>query len=136
MKRDQATQAADKAQQSASGALDKAKEAAVHTGEAISCAAQAAGDVVAKKAEDATAAVGRGMETLGEKVREKGPHDGMLGTASEKVADALERGGRYVEEKNLSGMADDLGEVIKKNPIPALLIGVGVGFLLGRALRS
>ena len=27
-------------------------------------------------------------------------------------------------------------EMIKRNPIPAVLIGVGLGFLLGRSLRS
>jgi len=158
IKKEQATQAADKAQQETSGAFDKAKEAAVHTGEAISAgasavgqkakeaavhtgeaisaAASAVGQTVAHKAEDATAAVGSGMKSLGETVRDKGPHDGMMGKATDTVADALEKSGRYVEEKNLSGMADDLGNVIRKNPIPALLIGVGVGFLLGRALRS
>jgi hypothetical protein len=27
-------------------------------------------------------------------------------------------------------------EMIKRNPIPAVLVGVGLGFLLGRTLRS
>ncbi len=33
-------------------------------------------------------------------------------------------------------MADDFTEVIKKNPIPAVLIAAGLGFLIGRSLRS
>jgi hypothetical protein len=33
-------------------------------------------------------------------------------------------------------MTGDLGNLIKNHPIPAVLIGIGVGYLLGRALRS
>jgi hypothetical protein len=48
----------------------------------------------------------------------------------------MEQAGHYVEEKGLSGMTGDLGNLIKNHPIPAVLIGIGVGYLLGRALRS
>jgi ElaB/YqjD/DUF883 family membrane-anchored ribosome-binding protein len=41
-----------------------------------------------------------------------------------------------VEEKNLSGMVDDVSGLIKRNPVPAVLIGLGIGFLIGRALSS
>jgi ElaB/YqjD/DUF883 family membrane-anchored ribosome-binding protein len=33
-------------------------------------------------------------------------------------------------------MVEDVGGLIKRNPIPAVLIGLGVGFLIGRALSS
>jgi hypothetical protein len=33
-------------------------------------------------------------------------------------------------------MMDDLTDVIRRNPVPAVLIGLGLGFLLGRMLRS
>jgi len=127
-----AANAYDKVKEGASTAVDKAREAASHTGEALSSAASAVG----RKAEDATSAVGRGMESLAGTVRDRGPDDGMLGRATRTVADALDSSGRYLEEKNLSGMADDMTKLIKNNPIPALLVGVGLGFLLGRALRS
>jgi len=54
----------------------------------------------------------------------------MLGTAGEKVAEGLEAGGRYLEEKGLSGIGDDLAGLIKRNPIPAVLIGIGIGYLI------
>jgi hypothetical protein len=60
----------------------------------------------------------------------------MLGRASEAVASTLESGGSYLEDKHLSGMADDVTQMIRRNPIPAVLIGVGLGFLIGRTLRS
>jgi ElaB/YqjD/DUF883 family membrane-anchored ribosome-binding protein len=33
-------------------------------------------------------------------------------------------------------MADDVTEMIRKNPIPAVLVGIGIGFLLGQLTRS
>jgi hypothetical protein len=56
----------------------------------------------------------------------------MLGSAKSAVADALDHTGGYVSQEGLSGMADDLSGLIRKNPIPALLIGIGVGYLLAR----
>jgi hypothetical protein len=60
----------------------------------------------------------------------------MLGSATDAVASGMEQAGHYVEEKGLSGMTGDLGNMIKSHPIPAVLIGIGVGYLLGRAMRS
>jgi hypothetical protein len=33
-------------------------------------------------------------------------------------------------------MMEDVTGLIRRNPIPALLLGLGVGFLIGRALSS
>jgi len=122
----------DAASQTASNVGDKLKDAASQTGQAVTHAAEAAGH----KAEQATASVGSGMQSLADTVRERGPESGVFGRANDAVASALDSTGRYIEDKNLSGMVNDLSGVIKNNPIPALLIGLGVGFLLGRAMRS
>jgi hypothetical protein len=60
----------------------------------------------------------------------------MLGTATRTVADGLEGAGKYLEDKNLTGMMDDMTGLIKRNPVPAVLLGLGIGFLVGRALSS
>jgi ElaB/YqjD/DUF883 family membrane-anchored ribosome-binding protein len=91
---------------------------------------------VGQKAEQATAAVGSGMRSLADTVRHQGPDSGMLGSAKQTVAETLDETGKYIEEKNLKGMVDDVSGLIKRNPLPAVLIGLGIGFLLGRALRS
>jgi len=87
-------------------------------------------------ASSATSSVGSGMESLGEQIREHGPGSGMLGKATEGVAGALEDSGRYLQQANFSDMAEDFTNLIRRNPIPALLAGVGLGFLLAKALRS
>jgi ElaB/YqjD/DUF883 family membrane-anchored ribosome-binding protein len=139
---DTARAAGQKAQDFAQAAGQKAQEFAHAAGQKVQEAAAAAGHkaqdaaaTVGHKAEDATAAVGRGLETAADKVREKLPHEGMLGRASEAVADTLGRTGRYIEERNIRGIANDVTEVIRRNPIPAVLVAVGLGFLLGRTLR-
>jgi ElaB/YqjD/DUF883 family membrane-anchored ribosome-binding protein len=152
--KDQASQAMDKGREAASHAADAASHAASAVGQkaqdlassvahkaqdAASSVAHKAQDLasnVGQKAEDATSAVGQGMHGVADKVREYGPSEGMLGSASRAVADTVDSAGRYLEDKNLSGMMDDVTGLIRRNPIPALLLGLGVGFLIGRALSS
>jgi len=122
----------DKAKDVASDAADKAGELAAAAKENISTAATAVGD----KAEQGVAALGSGMESLAGIIREHAPSSGAMRTASTKVAGALETGGRYLKEEGLSGMADDMARAIRRNPIPAVLIGIGIGFLLARSTRS
>jgi hypothetical protein len=114
------THMVDKAKEIASGAVDRTKEL---------------GRQAADAADSATAKVGSGIERMADKLRDKGPHEGMLGTATSKVADTIQASGRYLREEGLSGMMDDVTDIIKRNPIPALLVGVGLGYLLAHAMR-
>jgi hypothetical protein len=120
-------QAAGAATAALETARDYASQAGKKAGEAAS--------YVGQKAEDAASAVGTGMKSLAGTIRESAPREGMLGSAGSAVASTLESGGRYLEEHGLSGIGEDLTEVIRRNPIPALLIGIGVGFLIARATR-
>jgi ElaB/YqjD/DUF883 family membrane-anchored ribosome-binding protein len=121
--------AMQQAKETASNLADKARDAASTVGNRMSDAAHYAG----QKAEDATSAAGGGLKTLASQVRQRAPHEGMLGQASEGVASALDRTGDYLREQGLSGMAADFTGLVRRNPIPALLIGVAVGFLIARA---
>jgi hypothetical protein len=107
---------------------EKAKEAASHLASQASDVASSVG----QRAEDATSSLGSRMQSLAGTLREKTPNEGMMGKASSAVADTLESGGHYLEEQGLRGMAEDVTELIRKNPIPAVLIGIGFGFLLAR----
>jgi hypothetical protein len=59
-----------------------------------------------------------------------------MGTVADRTARGLEDAGRYLQEEGLSGMADDFTDLIRRNPIPAVLIGIGLGFMIARACRS
>jgi len=130
--KDVASQAYDKAKDVASQAYDKAKESASSVGEMVSGAASSVG----KKAEDLTASAGSSIRQFGDTLSQKAPHEGMLGNASQTVANTLRDSGKYIEEAGLSGMTEDVTELIRRNPFPAVLVGLGIGFLIGRALRS
>jgi len=122
----------DKAKDVASQAGDKMKQGAAAVGDAVSSAASNAG----KTAEKWTASAGVGIKHLGETIEEKGPRDGMLGSATRAVASTLEDTGKYIEEEGLSGMMDDVTNVVRRHPLPAVLVGIGIGFLIGRTLGS
>lgn len=122
---DQAKDKLNKAGQVGTEAADKAKEAFMATGAAVGEAVDAG-----------ASAVGGGMKSLAGTIQKQGPQDGMFGDATSTVAKTLEQGGKYLQKEGLTGMADDIGEMIKKNPIPAVLVGVGIGFLLGQLIRS
>jgi hypothetical protein len=129
-------EAADKAiehgKDLAADAAAKARDVAGSLADAGRSAARSAGQA----ADSATARAGEKIESLAGTVREYGPHAGVMGSATETVAQGLERGGRYLEDQGLSGLADDLTEMVKRNPIPALLFGIGLGFVLARLTSS
>jgi hypothetical protein len=94
------------------------------------------GTFMEAKAEQATQAVGAGMESLGAAIHAHEPKEGVLHNAGEAVAAKLEGGGQYLESHGLKGVGEDLTNLIRKNPVPALLVGAGVGFLVARMLKG
>jgi len=108
-------------QQAAAAAMDKAHELASNAG---------------KKVDQATSALGERAQSAASALRERGPSDGMLGNASGMVADSLDNAGRYLQEEGIVGMAEDVTELIRRNPIPAMLVGVGIGYMLAKLFRS
>jgi hypothetical protein len=118
----------NKAENAAPSMVDRAKDAASSVAHSVG----EAGSDVGEKAKRATSAVGGGMKSLAGTIRENAPHQGVLGTASSSVADTLDKGGRYLQEEGLSGIGGEVTNFIRRNPIPAVLVGIGVGFLLAK----
>jgi len=138
--RDSGTGVADRAKDMATGVADKARDVASNVADRARDAASTAADTArewastaGQRAEGALGAVAGGMSSLAGTVRENLPHEGMIGGASEYVADALESGGRYLQQEGFRGMADDMTNLIRRNPIPALLVGIGIGYLIARS---
>ena len=124
-----ATSAAENVRNAAGYMADHAKDAANTASKQVANA----GTYLDTKAEEATAALSGGLKAAGDALRQSGPHDGRLGQASSAVAQTLSDTGAYLEREGLQGIGNDLTCLIKRNPIPALLIGVGLGFLVARA---
>jgi hypothetical protein len=127
-----ASSAVDKAKDTAQSLAEKASDMASNVGHKVGEAATAVGH----GADRAVQSAGSGMQSFADTVRDRGPQSGMLGGATSAVADTLDSAGEYLESHGLSGIAEDITNLVRRNPIPALLIGIGVGFLLARATRS
>jgi ElaB/YqjD/DUF883 family membrane-anchored ribosome-binding protein len=130
--KDAAQSMTDRAKDAAHNISDKAKDAA----QSVADRARDAASNLGSRAEDATHRVGKGMESLAGTIREKLPNQGVLGAAGSSVASSLESSGRYLEEEGISGMAEDVTQLIRRNPVPAVLVGIALGFLIARITSS
>lgn len=115
-----ASQAGEKVQQATSAAMSKAHEMA---------------SAASRRVDEATAALGERVRSAGGSLRDRGPREGMLGSATGAVAGSLESTGRYIQEEGVLGMFEDVTGLIRRNPIPAMLVGVGIGFMLAKMMR-
>ncbi len=136
------------------GVADKAREAVANVGEAASRAVTTAGEMaseagcavgsmtsqaacdVGRKADDLTASAGAGIKGLGDRLSHNAPHSGMVGNASQAVAKSVHDGGQYMQDAKLSGMVEDVAQMIRRNPFPAVFIAIGLGWFVARKMRS
>ena len=140
---DKAKEVADKAKQTAASVGELASDAASAVGamasqaacDAGSMASQAACDV-GKKADNLTASAGVGIQQWGDRLSKNAPHEGVLGSASQAFAKTIKDGGEYLEDAKLSGITEDIAQLVRRNPIPAVLIALGLGWFAAHKLRS
>lgn len=118
----------NRAQEAASGVAQKAQE----TGSNIAQRAQDFASGAAQKTQDAMSTVGEQISSFAGTIRERVPHEGMLGTAASTVADSLEAGGQYLQEHDLNDLTQELNHLVRRYPWQSLLAGLGVGFLIGQ----
>ena len=124
-------------------AVNKAKEAAASAGEVASHATSAVGAMasraacdIGKEADHLAASAGTCIEGLGDRLSKNAPHSGILGNTSQAVAGAVREGGEYLQSAKLSGMTEDVAHLVRRNPIPAVLIAIGLGWFVGRNLKT
>jgi len=118
----------DKAKNLTDATVEKVEDAAG----VVAKTARDAVSSVGHQADRATHAVGSGMESMGQTLRERMPNKGVLGAATSSVAGGLETGGKYLEDEGIKGIADDVTNLIRRNPFPAMLIGVALGYAIAR----
>jgi ElaB/YqjD/DUF883 family membrane-anchored ribosome-binding protein len=120
----------DKARSAASNVADKARSAASNVADKARSTAADLGD----KADDALSSVGQTMTSLAGQLREKAPHEGMIGNAASTVADNLQAGGRYLQEHHMGDIGEEATQIIRRHPVPSLFFAFGIGCLLGLSL--
>ena len=125
------------------GAADKAREAAANVGEAASRAITTAGEMasqvacnVGHTADELSVSAGAGIKGFGDTLSHNAPHSGMMGSATQAVAKSVHDGGQYMQDAKLSGMVEDVAQMIRRNPFPAVFIAIGLGWFVARKMRS
>jgi len=89
-----------------------------------------------RRADEAAVAAGRRLEAAAESLRHHSPSSGILADVSQQIVSTLDSSGRYLEEHGVSGVAEDLTQTMRRHPIPALFVALGLGFVLARATSA
>ncbi len=117
-------------------AADSAKEAAASVGDMAHHAVAAVGAMASQAADELTSSAGVGIQGLGDRLGKIAPQTGVLGSASQAVAQTVTDGGKYIEDAKLSGITENIAQLIRRHPIPAVLIGIGLGWFACRKLKG
>ena len=97
--------------------------------------AQELGATAVTKAGEAATVVGEKMGSLANVIRDNAPREGAVATAATTVVDGLESASSYLQEKKFDDVAQDVTALVRAYPLQSLLLGVGLGYLLGRRTR-
>jgi len=117
-------------------AMNCAGEMAGHAASALGSMAGQAASGVGHRADDLAANAGAGLHQLGERIGHNAPHAGMFGQASQAFAHSVQDSGDYLKQAKLSGMTEDVADLVRRNPLPSILIAISVGWFLARRLGS
>jgi len=112
--------------------MDQARQMASDVG----AKARDLGQSAKEQMEAGASALSSGIRNVASSLRENAPREGMMGTAASRLADTLERGGSYLEQEGVNGLLEDVGTLIRRNPVPAVCIGIGLGFMFAHMVRS
>ena len=80
-----------------------------------------------------------GSTGMGESSSNGTPASGIrakLDTARTKVMDGASAATDWVKQADLEGIKSGIEQQVRTNPVRSLLVAVGVGYLLGRAMRG
>jgi hypothetical protein len=113
--------------------LESGQEPAKEAAKGMLSQAEHLAGTVKDKANAAVVGVGEKMSGMAESLREHSP--ASLAPYTEKAAAGLEQAGSYLQRGTIGGIVDDLSDVIRRHPVPAMLTGVALGFMLARKLR-
>ena len=120
----------------ATDAVASVGEMANHAACAVGSMAKQAACDVGQKADDLTAKAGGRIEQMGHALGERLPHEGVVGQASQAVAQTIQQGGQYMEDAKLSGAAANLKDLIRRYPVESTLAGLAAGYLVARLMKK
>lgn len=111
-------------QEPAGGAINKAKEAAASVAHSLSEADVRAG---VNKAKEMATSVAHSVSDAATYVGQKAD------SVTRRAGETLETTGHHLREDGLQSITADITALVRRNPIPALLVGFGLGYLLAHS---
>jgi hypothetical protein len=84
------------------------------------------------KVNGATKTVGETMSALAGTIRANASQEGTLSSAAQTMANQLDTAGSYLQDKTFEGIGQDVTELIRRYPLQAVLVGLGLGYLFSR----
>ena len=85
-----------------------------------------------KKLDKAAAVAGEKLGSAAEFLRQKAPQEGRIATAATAVAKRLAKTGSYLQEQAFSGATKEVEGLIRRYPVQAVLLTLGVVYVLAR----
>jgi len=129
------------AENAATATLEKTKEAAASGMESAEKTMHNAKDAVDAGLRTAQQRVGESVDMVKEaasnaaqNVSDAASYVGARAeAATSTLGGAMESTGHYLKDDGLQHIVTDVSELIRRNPVPAMLIGIGLGILLASA---
>jgi ElaB/YqjD/DUF883 family membrane-anchored ribosome-binding protein len=128
---EQAAQAAQQARTQAGGLVEEAHRVLDHTADTLGVKAGPISGPANEQLNQAMNIAGQQLHTAAQQVRQLAP-EGQAQAVAGRAADLLERSGSYLQATDPNTAIGDLEQLIRRYPLQALGVGLGLGFLLGR----
>ena len=90
-------------------------------------------DRAENRADEALDRTGEKLHETADKVRQRADDTRLEGVAG-KGARSLDRAGGYLEKKDVSELASNSADFIRRHPLKSAIVGLGLGVVLGKAL--
>src|ERR1700676_1615596 len=91
----------------------------------------------AKKVDDSRSGTAATLKSTADSLRSGAQSSGQaISDVANKTAGKIDATADYIRNHDFRGMLTDLEQVVRRNPTPALIGAIGLGFLLGAALRG
>ena len=120
----------------ASDAMKRGKESASEAAKTLKDKTQDLGRAAMDKVESNRVAAAGALHNAASSLHDnagKMPNGPQI---AHSAAERVEAMAGYLQSNDTKQMMDDVGQVVKRNPMPSLVIAACVGFLVGRAVRS
>ena len=113
--------------------MNQEKSTVEHTAEQVKATVHDAVTDTMAAADRTTKRAGEALESAADRLRERLPHEGAAGAATDAVSRGVKQTSRVLQQPGVSGIVEDLGVLMRRYPLQTLLLGLGCGYVISRS---